>query len=641
MRDLPDNSKTLLLEEAVLDDLAKDFSALEMPLEKSAFNLVGIFALFVGGVVLAQIFFVGVLRHEWYAKKALANARFLVLSEAERGVIFDRFGTPLTENVPSYTIAVRIADFMKNRDTERARIAELEQILNLKNGNIEALIDKVNLETQDSLTVVELAAQDASTLGRIMNLRSKSIYVKNAFTTAYPYGPAFAHVLGYVGKATKEDLARDPSLFLNSDIGKDGLELQYDRALRGEDGERAIYKDARGYAQDTQLLTAPVQGDSLYTTVDAGLQKYFYERLVRALSETGSKAAVGIALNPQNGEVLSLVSVPSFDGSRILPGDLSSPLHPLFNRVVSGTYSPGSTIKPLHGVAALKERVIAPLDQIFSRGYITVDNPYDPQNPYRFVDWKPHGWVNLYSAIARSSDVYFYAIVGGLPRAESKNIVEGGKNMEGLGIGTLKQYWQLFGLGKKTGIDLPGEKNGFLPDPQYKMAEERQSWKLGDTYNVSIGQGDLLVTPIQLVNYVSAIGNGGKVYRPFVVKKVTNESGAVVREAKPEMIRDESSLGPEISEVQKGMEDTVRKPYGNAYALSSLPVSVAGKTGTAQTNWNKKVNALFAGYAPAAHPTIAFLVLMEDAREGSLNAIPVAKDVLRWYYENRITKTSP
>lgn len=641
MRDLQDNSKNLLLEEAVLDDLSGDLGAVEMPIEKGAFSLIGIFALIIAGAVFVQIFSVGALRHGFYEKRALANARLLILSNAERGIIFDRFGTPLTENVPFYTVVIRIPDFMRHRDTERAHVAELEQILNLQTGSIKSLIDKVNLETQDTVTISELTANDAALLGRIAGLRSKSIYIENAFKTVYRNGPAFAHVLGYVGQATREDLARDETLFLGSELGKDGLELQYDRALRGEKGERAIYQDAFGHEVDTQIIVAPVRGHSLRTTIDADLQKYFYERLQRALRETGSKAAVGIALNPQNGEVLSLFSIPSFNNNRILPEDLSSPLYSMFNRAVSGTYSPGSTIKPLHGIAALKENIVAPLEEIFSRGHITVDNPYDLQNPYRFVDWKPHGWVDLYSAIARSSNIYFYSVVGGLPRAESENIMRNGRSIEGLGIDALKHYWRLFGLGEKTGIDLPGEQIGLLPDPQYKMAVKKESWNLGDTYNVSIGHGDLLLTPIQLVNYVAAIANGGRVYRPFIVKEIVRDDGVVVQRTSPKVLHDNSFLESEIEEVRRGMEDVVTKPYGTAYALSTLPLSSAGKTGTAQTDWNTKINAFFVGYAPASDPSIAFLVFMEDALEGGINTLPVARDLLQWYYKNRVEKTMP
>ena len=327
----------------------------------------------------------------------------------------------------------------------------------------------------------------------------------------------------------------------------------------------------------------------------------------------GRNVGVGIALNPQNGEVLALISLPGFNSNKITSEFLTNPLKPFFNRAISGVYAPGSTIKPLVATAALKEKIIDPLKEILSVGFIEIPNPYYPDQPSRFLDWKPHGWVNLYSAIARSSNVYFYEIGGGF------------ENQKGLGIEKLKEYWQKFGLGKKTGIDLLGEESGFLPDPTEKEKRTKTPWRLGDTYNVSIGQGDLLMTPVQLINYIALIANNGKNYRPFINK----EKGEQV-------LIDLSSLLPEIKEVQKGMVDAVEKSYGTAYSLSGLPFSIAAKTGTAQIQANHTINAIFVGYAPVENPQIAVLILIENAKEGSINTLPIAKDVLLWYYNNRI-----
>ena len=225
------------------------------------------------------------------------------------------------------------------------------------------------------------------------------------------------------------------------------------------------------------------------------------------------------------------------------------------------------------------------------------------------MDWKPHGWVNFYSALARSSNIYFYALGGGW------------EDVSGLGISKLKEYWQRFGLGKLTNIDLPGEKEGFLPAPS-------SDWRLGDTYNTSIGQGDLLLTPLQLLNYITAIANGDKIYEPRIAK------------TEPKILKDLANLKEFLSEAEKGMIEATQKPYGTAYFLKDLPFVVAAKTGTAQINYNTKTNALFVGYGPVPQPKIAILILVENAREGSLNAIPIAKDVFRWYYDNRIKTTN-
>ncbi|MFZ2253128.1 MAG: penicillin-binding transpeptidase domain-containing protein, partial [Minisyncoccia bacterium] len=324
---------------------------------------------------------------------------------------------------------------------------------------------------------------------------------------------------------------------------------------------------------------------------------------------------VGIAIDPRNGEVLALVSVPGFDANNVV-GFLNQPNQPFFNRAIAGLYAPGSTIKPLVAAAALNENIIDTKKEIFSAGYIEIPNPYHPEQPSIFLDWKANGWVDFYSAIARSCNIYFYALGGGL------------EDVKGLGISKLRDYWQRFGLGSKTDIDLVGEKDGVLPAPS-------SNWRLGDTYNVSIGQGDLLVTPLQLVNYITAIANGGRIYEPRIAR------------TEPKIIRDLGYLKTDFFEVEKGMIDATQKPYGTAYLLNDLPLVVAAKTGTAQVNFNTKVNALFVGYGPvypvrnyisngAPDPRIAVLVLIENAREGSLNVVPIAKDVFRWYYENRL-----
>ena len=220
----------------------------------------------------------------------------------------------------------------------------------------------------------------------------------------------------------------------------------------------------------------------------------------------------------------------------------------------------------------------------------------------------------MYSAIARSSNVYFYTIGGGFG------------DIAGLGIEKMKKYWEMFGYGRKTGIDLPYEAEGFLPFPEEKEKRTGQMWRIGDTYNISIGQGDFLTTPIQLLAQISALANGGMLYEPYVVK----------RNDHPLAVRDFSLWKNDIEEVRKGMRETVEKPYGTAFLLSSLPFDISGKTGSSQIANNTKTNAFFVGYAPSDNPVLAILILVEDAREGSLNTIPIARDVFEWYYYKRM-----
>lgn len=610
MRFIP--KKEIFLEESIESFSQVGLGALELPLSRQAFQLILASVFLLALIAVIKMLFLGGWLGSFYQARAEANAGKDYYLAAARGIIYDRFGQQLVEDVPNFSVSVKINKLLANP----------YPILEALNLPKEALIDQfrgVNAERTSSIIIVRDAQPEE--INRLKSLNLDGVEIINDYKRHYLGGPAFAHVLGYLG----QDSA-------NKIIGKTGLESFYDVFLQGQDGERIVYRDALGNALDEKINSLPTDGYHLNTTLDAGLQKYFYDRLVAALNSLGSRGAVGMAIDPQSGEVLAMVNLPSFDNNIFVESGhnaeklriLNSVNHPLFNRSVSGAYNPGSTIKPLVALAALSEGIIDIKKQIFSAGFIEIPNPYFPDKPSRFLDWKPHGWVDLHSALARSSNVYFYEIGGGFD------------DTKGLGIEKLKEWWKKFGLGQKTNIDLPSEDDGFLPDPQWKEQKTKDIWRIGDTYNVSIGQGDLLVTPIQLINFIAAIANGGKLYRPYVVKNITDHNNQVIKENTQYMLADYSSLGGHIAEIQEGMKDTVSKSYGTAHLLNDLAVAVAAKTGSAQILNNTQTNAFFVGYAPTVNPQIAILVLIENAREGSLNAVPVAKDVLNWYHWNRL-----
>ncbi|MBN2197778.1 hypothetical protein JW698_01105 [Candidatus Wolfebacteria bacterium] len=639
--------KELYLEEAVLDDLAKDLEVLELPLSRRAFKFVIILFIFVISIITLRVLFLGVWKNHFYEERALINIGEATTFRAERGIIFDRFKEPLVKNLPAFRLNLKLVEFFKNKEQQRIEtIKTLEDILVLPSGYIEELFKKVDLEKQNSLTIARELNIDQ--IIKIKNLNLSAIQIEDDFKREYFQGEIFSHLIGYVGPVDKDDFKKEISFSFNDVIGKSGLEAYYDGELRGEDGEIIDYKNVSGEIVGDKLTKNPIPGNQIYSTIDAGFQTYFYNRLKKALNELGSRAGVGLALNPQNGEILALISLPSFNSNKIDKEVLDNPFKPLFNRAISGIYTPGSTIKPLVAFAALKEKIIDSNKKIFSAGYMEIPNPYQPEFPSIFPDWKSHGWVNLYSAIARSCNIYFYALGGGLPlNIKPTGIIENLESFEGLGIEKLKEYWQKFGFGEKTGIDLFFEGQGFLPDPDKKEENTGEIWRLGDTYNVSIGQGDFLVTPVQLLNYIATIASGGKIYRPFLVKEIISEQGELIKKTDPIILKDYSSDIEIIKEIEKGMIDTVEKSYGTAHLLSALPISVAAKTGTSQVEGKTKINAFFVGYLPSnvlqekkisLDKQIAILVLVEDAQEGGLNAVPVAKDVLEWYYYNRLIK---
>jgi len=610
-------NKEIYLEEAVLDDFAKDFDLIELPLSEKAFQLVKTVIFCAVLLIAGRIFLLGIVKSTFYKNQAILNSSEQTTLAAERGIIFDKFNKPLVSNSSTLQLILKIVNFIKNPDEQEKTINAFKEILQFTPDNVTELFNKIkgiDLEKQNSVIVAEITSDQAK---KIKNLNLNSLEIKEIFKRNYILGyikpEIFSHLIGYTAFVDKTDLKKNSSLSFDELIGKSGIEAYYNEALKGENGVNIGYRNSSGEIFEKKHLSDPKPGENLYLTVDSEFQSYFYNCFKERLNILGRNVGVAIALNPQNGEILSLISIPSFNNNKISSESLINPLKPFFNRAISGEYSPGSTIKPLVAVAALKEKVIDPLKEILSIGFIEIPNPYNPSQPSRFLDWKPNGWVNIYSALARSSNVYFYEVGGGF------------ENQKGLGINKLNEYWRKFGLGEKTGIDLPGENDGFLPYPTEKEKRTKTPWRIGDTYNVSIGQGDLLVTPIQLINYIALIANNGKNYEPHLNKE---------REVK-ELI-DLSGLLPEIKEVQKGITDAVKQSYGTANTLNNLPFSVAAKTGTAQIESNAAINAIFVGYAPVENPQIALLILIENAKEGSINTLPIAKDVLMWYYQNRI-----
>jgi len=324
-----------------------------------------------------------------------------------------------------------------------------------------------------------------------------------------------------------------------------------------------------------------------------------------------------------------MVSVPGFDNNLFSGGIskiqyekiVSDPLNPFFNRAVSGTYPTGSTIKPLIASAALEEHIIDPDKELLTHGYIEIPNEYDPEIVYRFADNADHGLVDMRDALAVSSNVYFYTIGGGY------------EDQQGLGPTRIKDYLLKFGWGAETGIDLPGEVRGLIPDPAWKKKAKGEGWWDGDTYLFSIGQGNVLATPLQVVSSFAAIANGGTLYTPRMVKEIiTKEAPKTI----PSQVAKADIIAPDnIEVVRDGMRQAVK--WGSSLLLNSLPVSSAAKTGTAQTGRKDEdgkdyLYSWVSVFAPYENPEIVLTVMVEDAKEGSLAVLPVAQEVLQWYF---------
>ena len=464
----------------------------------------------------------------------------------------------------------------------------------------------------------------------IKTARQPGLRVVVASERQYEGGAAFGNVLGYVGKLSPQEYAAARDTYqLTDQVGKTALEAAYEPELRGVPGKRAIEVDAQGQERTVYASSPAVAGAKLQLTIDADLQALSYQSLRAAIPPGRTTGGSVVVLNPKTGEVLSLVSYPSFESNLFtvardqakLRAVLQDPHQPFFNRAIAGQYPSGSTIKPLLAAAGLQAGVITPQTTVLSTGGLKVGDQF-------FADWKAggHGLTNVYRAIAESVNTFFYLLGGG------------GEGRPGLGISRIDQYLGLFGLDKPLGLDLAGARDGFLPTPAWKQAVSHDRWYLGDTYNVSIGQGGLLVTPLHLAVAYAALVNGGQLLQPHLLKSLTTPSGQTSQGTTHAL--GQVPLSPQVLQVvMAAMRQTVTS--GSARSLSDLPLAVAGKTGTAQTGPRTPTHAWFAGYAPSDNPEIVVMVMVENGGEGSTVAVPIARDIFTWYAAHRQKLTNP
>ncbi len=428
-----------------------------------------------------------------------------------------------------------------------------------------------------------------------------------------------APVLGFVSYPKKD---RSGNYWQTEYVGLDGLEKKYNDVLSGVNGQKIIQVNALGEATDTYITEEPRDGVNLTLTIDGELQDASYKVLRNALREGGFKGGAAVIIDVYTGEVLALVSAPSFpiyalneeDGTQKLAEAQKDDAKPFLNRATSGLYSPGSTIKPFVALAALQEGIISPYKEIESKGLITIKNPYGGPDTI-FRDWKVHGYTDMREAIAVSSDVYFYAVGGGYA------------DQKGLGIAKIDQYLKTFGFADTTGIDLPGETKGLIPTPEWKIKTFNEEWRLGNTYHTSIGQYGFQVTPIQLARSVASIANGGRLVVPHLVQTV------VPRVGKEETGYQVSTADLQV--IREGMRQTVLS--GSSPVLQQAGFPVAAKSGTAEIGVRKgRVHSWMTGYFPYKDPQYAFVVVLENGPvDTSYGAGKTTRDILKWIAEHR------
>lgn len=608
----------------------------ETPLSRNVLQGFFISILGLTFLLFAKTFQFQIIEGKNFSTLSERNKFTIYQIKAERGVIYDRNGNQLVWNKPSFNLVLE-KNILPQAELEQARILrEISAILDKDSDELKKEIE----ESADS----EILISGNLPHQTLILLEAKigdfpGFEIRNNTIRDYKEGAATSHLIGYTGKINSEELKAAPEFYTIFDwVGRSGLEKSYEESLRKNPGKLRVEKDAKGNLISQEVISLPESGKSLVLWLDSGLQKKIKQELENILYSLGAQKAVAVALDPKSGGVLGLVSLPDFDNNLFQKGAdpvalktlLEDPKESLLNRAISGRYLTGSTIKPLIASAALQEKIISPEKDIGCQGKIIIPNVWDPSLPTIKKDWTTHGWTDIRSAIAESCNVYFYTIGGGF--GEQK----------GLGPTKIKKYLSLFGWGEKTQIDLPGEAKGFIPDKEWKKETWGKDWWDGDTYNLSIGQGFLQITPLEVVNSFAAIANGGTLYQPQIVKEIVNNEKKVIEEIKPQIIR-ENFINPDnLQIVREGMRQAVtgvNSPQASAVILNSLPVTAAAKTGTAELGNNYYHNWVTV-FAPYDDPQIVLTVMIENIKGVQTAALPVAREVLNWYFTHRASEGS-
>lgn len=678
-----------------------------------------------------------VVRGEEYRRRADDNRFDLVEMQALRGVMYDRNGSILTRNRPSFELGLVPEDLPLDDpetpvDEEAQEIEKILRILGLDTDPDMALrlselmfrrlgrsdyaktVSTVGVELgyttvpgpvqilypaegppqelQQKLVVPDISTplpipglvalvQRAVAIGRqgsaseavpILDLvdrihafemseegyRLEAVRIKEVPVREYVYGSqvsSVSHLVGFMGPipaAVAQDYQERGYTNPNERVGLNGLEYTYQRELRGVPGYKNIEVDILGREIRTVGEVAePVPGSNLVLSVDLRLQKVMQDALQAKMDEVESPWGVAIAMAPKTGAVLGMVSLPSYNNNvfaeRINEDYLAlerDERRPLINYAIGGLYPPGSVFKMVTASAALQEGVITPDTLLVDSGPIYLPNRFYPNDmslAQRFVSWNhkygiSHGGINVVQALQLSNDIFFYMAAGGYPPTK----------FQGLGVRRLANWMGLYGYGGPTGIDLPGEVEAGIPDDQWKRQLYAESWTTGDSYNMSIGQGYVLATPLQVLVSTAAVANGGNVLQPQIVYQITDAAGGLQRDFAPKIVRKLPLDDEYIHAVQEGMRQAVVADNGTAYGIRMENVTVAGKTGTAEfceyipeeedcrrvDDEFLPTHAWFVAYAPFEDPEIAVVVFVYDGGEGSAVAVPVAKTILEAYF---------
>jgi len=585
-----------------------------------------IFSLLLILAIVMRLVYLQIIENEIYTTLSEENRFFISAIPPTRGLIFDRNDVLLAQNLPAYNLELT-PERVKNID---ATIASLGEIIEITDADIERFKEQLGPYNRFKPIPLKTGLSDEEVARIAVNrYRFPGVDIAARLIRHYPEEGLMSHAIGYVGRINEKELNRiDKTEYEGTNyIGKTGIENFYETILHGHPGVQQIETNAQGRALRSFQQVPQEPGINLHLTIDAELQKV-------ALEALGDNSGSVIAIDPNTGDILAFVSAPVFDPNLFVAGIdhktyaalRDDKLKPLFNRALRGQYPPGSTVKPFYGLAGVETNTKEANEEIFCRGWYRL-----PGNQHRYRDWKKtgHGKLSLHHAIVQSCDVYFYDLA------------------VSMGIDKLSGFMVPFGFNDATGVDITGELGGLMPTSQWKKRVKKEPWYAGDTVSAGIGQGYVLVTPLQLASATATLAMRGKRMRPRVVRALENPNTNEIQYLPPIQEASIPMVDPENwNDVISAMQDVAHHWRGTAYRIGKdSKYKIAGKTGTAQVFTvaqdeeykdhelprELKDHALFIAFAPVENPQIAVSVIVEHGGHGGSAAAPIAKKIMDHY----------
>jgi penicillin-binding protein 2 len=565
-----------------------------------------------------------IMQGEHYEQLANRNRERTELVVPSRGLILDRWGEPLAWNEPAFLLTMTIADLPEDDDERRALFVHVADLVGLQPTDFDLLMTQYSRRVYDSVPVIdEVSYEAAIRLGiEVADLPGFELttHTKRVYSSA---APSMSHVLGYTGSLSAVDfeIYADDGYRPIDKIGKTGIEREAEGYLRGVPGRLTYEMNALGERLSIVSKEEAELGSDVTLGIDSDFQKFIEKEMNETFDRIGASRGSVVAIDPQTGAIRAMVSLPTYDANEFIGGisvDRYSALlededQPLFPRAIAGEFPSGSTFKPFMAYAALAEGIVGEHTSFLSTGGVRIGQWF-------FPDWKDggHGVTDVRKAISESVNTYFYIIGGGFD------------NVTGLGVTRISEYASRFGFGSVTGIDLPSEADGFLPSKEWKQEAKGERWYVGDTYHLSIGQGDFLTTPVQMAVATAVVANGGIVRTPHVIESASGFAQELIVDSDSHEIDGLDSALMNI--VRQGMRQTVTQ--GSARSLSVLKKAVAAKTGTAQSVGNRPYHSWFTGFGPYENPDLAIVVLIEEGGGSNDAAVPLAKKIFEWWFAN-------